>query len=164
MTSDLATLAIRPLEQHDLPSLSDILGLSRHHIEGRWRERQAGAHTMLVAELDAAFAGSVSFEARDDVPGLMHLFALAVVPELQGRGIGARLIESVEDEARDQALLGVYLGVAIDNQDALRLYERLGYGRVGEPYTTRWVWYGANGESREIVERCYRMLKRFAMR
>lgn len=161
MIGDLTALTIRPLEQHDLHLLSNVLGLSRHHVDGRWRERQAGQRTMLVAELEGAFAGSVSFEERPDVPGLMHLFALAVVQELQGRGIGRRLIESVEGETRHRSLGGVYLGVAIDNPDAVRLYERLGYGRVGEPYTARWTWYGANGESREIVERCYRMLKRF---
>ena len=160
MTSDIVMLKIRPVEERDLEPLAREIGFSRRHIEGRWLERLAGERTMLVAELDGQAAGSVSFEERDSFGELLHLFALAVTPAAQRQGIGMRLIESVEAEAQQRRLAGVYLGVAIDNLDALRLYERLEYRRTGEPYTSRWTWFGQNGEAREIVERCYRMIKR----
>ncbi len=161
MISDTAQATLRPLEERDLESLSRSLGLSRHHVAGRWHERLQGERTASVAELDGEAVGSVSFEERKEVPGLMHLYALVVVEPFQGRGIGTRLIASVEEEARGRKLVGIHLGVGIDNVGALRLYERLGYQRVGEPYMARWTWYGPDGEEREVSERCYRMVKRF---
>ncbi len=160
MTSDIALLPVRLLEERDLEPMARSLGLSRHHIEGRWRERLVGQGTTLVAELDGATAGSVSFEERGEFPRFLHLYALAVLERLWRRGIGRRLVTSVEEEARARGLEGVYLGVAIDNAGAQRLYEGLGYQRAGEPYTTRWTWYGPDGEEREVAERCYRMFKR----
>lgn len=157
---DVDTLEIRELEERDLAPLGNDLGLSRYHIAERWRERLAGERTMLIADVDGRMTGSVSFDERDTFTGLLHLFALGVVPDAQRRGIGTKLIEAVEQEACDRRLDGVYLAVAIDNFDAIRLYERLAYVRTGDPYTARWTWYGANGESREVVERCFRMVKR----
>jgi ribosomal protein S18 acetylase RimI-like enzyme len=69
------------------------------------------------------------------------------------------LIAQVEEEARSRGLRGVHLGVGLDNAGAQRLYDRLGYQRIGEPYDARWTWHGPNGEQREVVERCYRMYK-----
>lgn len=150
---------VRLMKERDKEPLMRGLSLSRHHIENRWAERLEGRRTMFVADVEGRLAGSVSFEQRDELPGLMHLFALAVLPELQGRGIGTRLVAAVEDEALARGLRGVHLGVAIDNDGALRLYRRLGYERVGEAYDARWTWFSPNGEQREVVERCYRMLK-----
>ena len=161
MISETAEATIRLLEERDLESLARSLGLSRHHIAGRWHERLQGERTASVAEMDGEAVGSVSFEERREIPGLMHLYALVVVEPSQSRGIGTRLIASVEEEARGRKLAGIHLGVATDNIGALRLYERLGYKRVGEPYMARWMWYGPDGEEREISERCFRMVKRF---
>ena len=161
MISETAQATLRPWEERDLESLSRSLGLSLHHVAGRWHERVRGERTASVAELDGEAVGSVSFEARKEFPGFMHLYALVVVEPFQGRGIGTRLIASVEEEARGRKLAGIQLGVGIDNVGALRLYERLGYRRVGEPYMARWTWYGPDGEEREVSERCYRMVKRF---
>ena len=161
MICDTATLTIRPLEERDLAPLARSLRLSSHHIAGRWLERQAGRRTSSVAELGGEVVGSVSFEERKEHSQLLHLYALAVAQSYQHGGIGARLVEHVEAEAAERGLKGVQLGVAIDNEVALRLYERLAYRRVGEPYTARWTWHGPDGEEREVVERCYRMLKRF---
>lgn len=161
MTSVVSSLTIRLLEERDLEPLARTLRLSLHHIQGRWRERLAGERTMLVAELDGETLGSVSFDERAEFPGLLYLFALAIVESFQRQGIGSRLIAGVEEEARRRGLEGVCLAVAIDNEDAIRLYERLGYRRTGVPFTSRYTWYGPDGETREIAERCCRMLKRF---
>jgi ribosomal protein S18 acetylase RimI-like enzyme len=161
MTSQLSTVTIRRLEERDLAPLAHAFRFSRHHIEGRWRERRAGARTMLIAEQDGGATGSVSMEERGDFPGYLYLYALAVLEPLQCRGTGTRLIAAVEEEARARGLRGVYLSVAIGNAGARRLYERLGYARTGAPFTSRWTWEGSQGETREIVEECVRMVKRF---
>ncbi|OGO49590.1 MAG: hypothetical protein A2148_11365 [Chloroflexi bacterium RBG_16_68_14] len=160
MTSAVSSLTIRLLEEGDLELLAHVFRFSRHHIEGRWRERLAGERTMLVAERDGEALGSVSFGEREEFPRLLYLFALAVVEPFQRQGIGSRLVVSVEAEARRRGVEGICLAVAVDNEGAIRLYERLGYRRTGEPFISRWTWYGPDGETREIVERCYRMVRR----
>jgi len=153
-------LEIRALEERDLEALARGLGFSRHHVADRWRERCAGEPGTLVADLEGSTVGAVSFDERDLYTDLLHLYALGVVPERQRRGIGTRLIAAVEREAVARGLAGVYLAVATDNVSAMRLYERLGYARTGGPYVARWTWYGFDGETREIVEHCVRMVKR----
>ncbi len=161
MATETGQLAIRLMEARDLQPLAAETGLGGEHIDGRWIERQQGLATMFVAEFDGRFAGSVSFDERPEFPQLLHLFALAVVPALQGRGVGSALIGAVEAEARRRGLEGVYLGVADDNHRAQRLYERLGYRREGAAHESRWLWRGTGGDQREVVENVYRMFKRF---
>ena len=59
------------------------------------------------------------------------LFQLATHPELQGLGIGSRLVEVAEERIRRRGLRCAYLGVEDYNVSARRLYERLGYAEVG---------------------------------
>ncbi|MDH3063762.1 N-acetyltransferase [Achromobacter insolitus] len=68
------------------------------HTEGHIIDalREAGALTLsLVAQLDGRIAGHVAFSPvaiGDGSPGWYGLGPVAVLPELQGRGIGAALI------------------------------------------------------------------------
>ena len=55
-----------------------------------------------------------------------------VMPEMRGHGIGARLLERMRDEAFDAGYRRVGLLVDLINPKAERLYERLGFRRVGE--------------------------------
>jgi ribosomal protein S18 acetylase RimI-like enzyme len=65
-------------------------------------------------------------------------FVSAAVPELgigvrseaRGRGVGGRLLRALLAEARAQGVDQVSLSVELDNP-AIRLYERLGFRRVG---------------------------------
>jgi ribosomal protein S18 acetylase RimI-like enzyme len=71
---------------------------------------------------------------------MLRLFALDVGLRFRGRGIGTALIEAVERRARRQGLRGVNLEVGVDNGDAIRLYERLGYRRRGSPVAGESSW------------------------
>jgi ribosomal protein S18 acetylase RimI-like enzyme len=57
---------------------------------------------------------------------------VAVVPELRGRGLGRRLMETAADEARGRGVEQLWLEVLVQNGPAIGLYEQLGYGRVRE--------------------------------
>ncbi|WP_051231894.1 GNAT family N-acetyltransferase/peptidase C39 family protein [Kaistia adipata] len=63
--------------------------------------------------------------------GMARLYSIAVHPDLRGSGIGAALIAEAEAVAyaRDRFLLR--LEVREDNAGGIRLYERLGYRRIG---------------------------------
>ena len=55
---------------------------------------------------------------------------IAVRPALRGRGLGARLLRALLDQAAGAGIGQLSLSVEIDNP-ALRLYERGGFRRVG---------------------------------
>ncbi|HEU0242144.1 MAG TPA: GNAT family N-acetyltransferase [Micromonosporaceae bacterium] len=58
--------------------------------------------------------------------------AIAVWPEHRGRGLGARLLAALADEARAAGFARLSLAVERDNP-AAHLYQRCGYRVVGEP-------------------------------
>jgi len=58
--------------------------------------------------------------------GVAYVDLLAVDPPAQGRGIGTALLHGVFAAAHADGLQRVQLGVASDNADAARLYERAG--------------------------------------
>jgi ribosomal protein S18 acetylase RimI-like enzyme len=57
-------------------------------------------------------------------PAHLHIDLL---PELQGQGVGRTLIRTLLDELRDRGVLGVHLGVGLDNTGARAFYARLGF-------------------------------------
>ncbi|TCS40440.1 ribosomal protein S18-alanine N-acetyltransferase [Reinekea marinisedimentorum] len=63
---------------------------------------------------------------------LARLYSIAVSPQVQGRGIGARLIEHLEQLALDQQRLFMRLEVARSNSAAYQLYLKMGYRVFGE--------------------------------
>lgn len=60
-----------------------------------------------------------------------RLYSIASLPEARGKGVGTALIDAAEDAARRRRCQSLRLEVRTDNQNAIRLYERLGYRRLG---------------------------------
>lgn len=56
-----------------------------------------------------------------------HLEAIAVAPGCEGQGLGRRLLQAAEDDARAQGARSMSLHVFAVNTRARRLYERAGY-------------------------------------
>jgi ribosomal-protein-alanine N-acetyltransferase len=50
-----------------------------------------------------------------------------VLPELQGTGIGDKMLSAAEEKLRESACDYVSLEVAVDNSRALRFYKKHGY-------------------------------------
>ena len=63
--------------------------------------------------------------------GECYLDSLGVLPECRGCGIGRALIEAMRDRAFAEGYERVGLIVDFDNPDAERLYQSLGFRRVG---------------------------------
>jgi ribosomal protein S18 acetylase RimI-like enzyme len=67
------------------------------------------------------------FRFIDTVPdGDHYLQAIAVDADTRGKGIGTVLFDRVENRARAAGCERLALDVAVENEDARRLYERLG--------------------------------------
>ncbi len=65
------------------------------------------------------------------VAGEAELLTLAVSPEAQRQGIGARLLAGFEAEARARGAEAAFLEVAEDNAPARALYARCGWQKAG---------------------------------
>lgn len=124
---------VRPLEGGDLAALGEVLeetGLfPADMLEGMvapWFADPEGA-LWLVAE--GGFAHAVP-EALTE--GTWNLLALAVRPEVQGRGVGAALVRAVLAalRARGARLVIVDTAGTAEFAAARRLYMRLGFAEV----------------------------------
>ena len=146
-------LRIRPAEQEDVGGLIAALapGVGEAQMRMRFEESLDGYREILVAELDGCPVGTVSMGGHGfQRPGSLRLFALDVGEAFRGRGVGTALVDAVEAVAADRALTEVNLEVAIGNEDAVRLYQRLGYKRLGKPVLDRWEQHLDDGGSRLV--------------
>jgi len=121
-------LVVRAANERDLhhPDVGGPAGEYRPQLSAVMR---SGGGVVLVGELDGQIVGriTVTTTARQaDISGF-------VVSEVSRRqGIGTTLIDAAETEARRRGCTEVRLSVAKKNPDALALYLRRGYERVGE--------------------------------
>jgi ribosomal protein S18 acetylase RimI-like enzyme len=84
---------------------------------------------LYVAERAGRFAGFVVLNLHGPFPG--YIQTVCVTPEERGQGLGTALIAFAEERIFAQSP-NVFLCVSSFNQDALRLYQRLGYEVIGE--------------------------------
>jgi ribosomal protein S18 acetylase RimI-like enzyme len=119
--------AIRRCEERDLEHFG-IFGSKQHIQYCREQFEQRGRVTILVAILDEVLVGKAHVHFDDGEAATIE--AVAVVPEMQRRGIGTALIRSAEAVAAEHGYEAVQLGVEDSNPGARRLYERLGYRPV----------------------------------
>ena len=79
---------------------------------------------VLVAEYGGRIAGTATgLEEHES----LHVCSVAVHPDWQGRGIGQRLMEALEDIARRHKCNKLWLQTAWAMTEALALYEKVGY-------------------------------------
>jgi ribosomal protein S18 acetylase RimI-like enzyme len=90
----------------------------------------------------------------------LHLEQLQVLEEHRNRGIGSALLLAAERAAAHRGREFVSLGVGVDNRDARRLYERLGYRDAGlPPIEDGGVFLDRNGSERRWRETWAFMVK-----
>lgn len=123
-------------------------------------EAKMGRRVILVAEVDGSMAGQVfvqlgtSMAILSDGPSTGYFYAFRVRPPYRNRGIGTRLIQVAESEARGRRYRYAAISVAKDNPRARMLYERLGYQVVGED-PGEWSYVDDEGQLRSIREPAY---------
>jgi predicted GNAT family N-acyltransferase len=105
--------------------LREPLGMSRADV-GFPFERES---VHLVAERDGEVVGCVLFHPETANEG--RLFQMAVQADGRGRGLGRRLVTTLEDELRRRAVRKIHMHA---RADVVPFYERLGYATYGEPF------------------------------
>lgn len=84
---------------------------------------------LYVAEREGRFAGFIVLSMHGPFRG--YIQTVCVTPEERGHRVGTALIGWAEERIFPDSP-NVFLCVSSFNQDALRLYERLGYEVIGE--------------------------------
>ncbi|HEV7135043.1 MAG TPA: GNAT family N-acetyltransferase [Steroidobacteraceae bacterium] len=99
------------------------------------------AGVFLVAEILGEPAGCGAL--RTFSPGIGEIKRMWVSPEVRGLGMGRRLLESLEDEARERKLHRVRLDTHSSLVQALQLYRTAGYRDIARyndnPYAHHWL-------------------------
>ena len=157
-----ARLSVRPAGDGDLGPLTAALGsdVPAAQVTRRLEESRLGYRDMLVAELDGSLGPSAWEDHGFQRPGSLRLFALDVGAAFRRRGAGTALVKAVEAIAFGRALDEVNLEVAVGNRDAIRLYERLGYRRHGDPVSDRWERRLDDGSSQMVDVPSWVMINR----
>ncbi len=93
----------------------------------------AGERALLIAEDDTGIVGTVHLVLAlpENQPHRADLTKMLVHPRARRRGLGAALMEAAEAMARDCGRSLLVLDT-VTGSDAERLYDRLGWVRVGE--------------------------------
>jgi L-amino acid N-acyltransferase YncA len=99
-----------------------------------WLEKREPRTTVLVAERSARVVGFVSVGPSRDpdaVDRVAELYAVYVVAEEWGRGVGRRLLTEAADAMRGAGFREATLWVLDDNPRARRAYEAAGWALDG---------------------------------
>jgi ribosomal protein S18 acetylase RimI-like enzyme len=91
------------------------------------KKLQRDPDLFLVAEQDGQVIGTVigGFDGRRGM-----IYHLAVAQNFRGQGVGKALMAELEDRLRARGCLRAYLMVVHGNDEAVRFYENLGWGKM----------------------------------
>jgi len=84
----------------------------------------------LVAEFAAGseFAGGIAgFAVAQPVRNIGRILTLDIIPGARRLGLGTRLMQECEERLHAGGCLQVFLETAVNNEAAIRLYQKLGY-------------------------------------
>jgi ribosomal protein S18 acetylase RimI-like enzyme len=151
---------IRPARQDDLDRLlwaGEHLRANRQH----FLDRQArGEALVLLPTLDDEPIGHLAVDLvglRDE--GGVYLYWFEIREEFTGKGIGTAVINRAEQIAGEAGRSFSEIAVEKTNMVACRLYERLGYSRVGDRLLS-WLADLPDGGQVEVAEDCW-VLRKF---
>jgi len=137
---------IIPATEADLPAISELAGviwracypgiityeqidymLARMYsldvLRNEIRSQGIRYDLLLVEDKPAGFA---SYGPTSE-PGAMKLHKLYLLPEMQGRGLGSRLLQHIEREVRNLGARRLILSVNKRNTKAIKTYQRNGF-------------------------------------
>lgn len=105
--------------------------------DAEWIERLArgtasSGDLPLVAECDGEPCALLWARVDESAPSKAHLYQMWVAPECRRRRVGHALLETVAAWARTVGVDTLELDVTLENEPAVRLYERAGFTLFGE--------------------------------
>lgn len=129
---DAGEVVIRPLMEADLDAVMQIEeeAFSTPWSRGTFRDLLRRQDTDLFAATlhDRLVGYAICWTVFDQA----ELGNVAVAPDARGAGVGRRLVRRVLERVRARGATECFLEVRMSNKGAIRLYEHLGFMRVGE--------------------------------
>ncbi|HEY0066698.1 MAG TPA: GNAT family N-acetyltransferase [Flavisolibacter sp.] len=86
-------------------------------------------HLLMAAYEDDQMLGCCMLVEEE--PGTVRLRQMAVVNDLQGKGIGKALMQFAENLARDRGFRKITMHA---RKNAIGFYEKMGYRKIGEEF------------------------------
>ncbi len=129
----MANLAFRAMQKDDLERVLTLELESHLHpwTRGNFTDSLAAGHWAYCIESDTSkelLAYFILFPAVDE----LHLLNITVNPAVRRRGIGTRLMASIENIARQSHCQRIILEVRPSNTIALQLYAHVGFLLIGQ--------------------------------
>ena len=126
-----SNIQIVPMEEKHIPALAQ---LERICFSQPWTERGLSSElgnklaVFCVAEQNQTVLGYAGMQC---VMGECYINNIAVFPQFRGRGIGTKLVQALIDDAMRQDGIFITLEVRQSNEQAIAMYEKLGFKKVG---------------------------------
>ncbi len=86
----------------------------------------------LLAEVNDHMAGFILGFISQNEPKKFFIWQVGVNPNIQGKGIGSRLVEGIEKKALDSGSERSELTVDPENTPSQKLFEKLGYSNISD--------------------------------
>ena len=133
VTADVRVRRAEMSDLDDLVTLEDITFDSDRLSRAQYRRHlDSDTAQVLVASANHRhFLGTAVLFFRKGC-GVARLYSLATQPDARGKGVGSSLLDACAEFAQRRRCRALRLEVRADNVAAIRLYERLGYQRIGE--------------------------------
>lgn len=128
--------AIRAMEQRGIYQWDDLYPVRDNFVEDI--EKQQLYVGMLGKRIAVIYALNHDFDAEYENgnwkykrESFLVLHRLCVSPEFWDKGVGKKTLLYIEEQLKDMGIFAVRLDVFGENSYAIRLYNKLGYERVG---------------------------------
>jgi ribosomal-protein-alanine N-acetyltransferase len=125
-------MTVRPLTAADLPRLEvlerELFGAGAWSVAMLAEELVGPGRWYVGVDVDGILAGYAGlwFDGHD-----AQVMTIGTATAQQGRGLGGVMLDALVSRARELGAASVLLEVRVDNDPALRLYERGGFVRLG---------------------------------
>ena len=130
--ADMPDVTVRLAYQEDL---AEILRIDHAAFATPWQmnpDEQRQALRQSACATLASYEGElIGYQISTRHYGSGHLARLAVLPEYQGRGVGARLLEDLIERFNRRAVRTITVNTQQSNTASQRLYHRYGFRRNG---------------------------------
>ncbi|MGC8657454.1 MAG: ribosomal protein S18-alanine N-acetyltransferase [Desulfomonilaceae bacterium] len=138
-----------PMSLKDLP---EVMAIERTTVYSPWSEN------MFMREIDQKNPGLIMFRLRGKLVGYFcfwkvldeaHLLNLSIHDDFRGKGMGTFLMKYLEQMCINMNITSILLEVAISNYNAINLYNRSGFLRIG----IRKKFYQETGDDAIVMQK-----------
>jgi GNAT superfamily N-acetyltransferase len=138
-------LLIRKAQLADATRIAELSGTLGYPVSAQTMEQRLTrvlkleTHSVFVAETIGAIVGWTHAAEQEmlELGPRCEIWGLVVAETARGRGVGRRLIEAVENWARERGLEEVSVRSNIIRPESHPFYERLGYTRIKTQHAYR---------------------------